>query len=364
MQICYDYQIFAAQRYGGISRYFVEIASRVPHFPGAQVRVIAPLYKNNLLEEKSAVIPVTGMYYPRHFLGEYLVPRFDMALSRMLFMYKPDIVHETYYSRRKTTSSQAKTVVTVYDTIEELFPQYFPASKATIEVRKVVFRRAAHIICISHSTRNDLIRLYGINPEKVSVVHLASSLTAPTESLAGMESPFFLYVGNRGGYKNFLGLLDAFALSGLYKSHKLISFGGPQFQPNEQAKILQLGIPGDRVVWVEGGDALLSRYYAAAEAFIYPSLYEGFGIPLLEAMECACPVICGNSSSIPEVAGDAALYFDAADTQKMAETMLTIVQSQTIRQQLIAKGKSRLKQFSWDACAQETYSVYERVLSK
>jgi glycosyltransferase involved in cell wall biosynthesis len=108
----------------------------------------------------------------------------------------------------------------------------------------------------------------------------------------------------------------------------------------------------------------LAKYYAAAEAFVYPSLYEGFGIPLLEAMECSCPVLCSNNSSLPEVAGDAAIYFDARDTQDMSNAMLRVVQSSGERHRLISLGKRRVKQFSWDICARQTYAVYEKVLSK
>ncbi len=133
---------------------------------------------------------------------------------------------------------------------------------------------------------------------------------------------------------------------------------------NEYERIDKLGVPRDRIVSVTGDDEKLAGYYASAEAFVYPSVYEGFGIPLLEAMECGCPVLCGNTSSMPEVAGDAAMYFNARDTQEMAAALQKIVQSPEQRLSLISKGKERVKQFSWDICAQQTYSVYERLLSK
>jgi glycosyltransferase involved in cell wall biosynthesis len=97
---------------------------------------------------------------------------------------------------------------------------------------------------------------------------------------------------------------------------------------------------------------------------VYPSLYEGFGIPLLEAMECGCPVICSNSSSIPEVAGDAALYIDPRDAQSISNAMLKVVQSSDERRQMISKGKLRVKQFTWDICAQQTYAIYARILNR
>lgn len=330
------------------------------------MRVVAPLYKSNFLAEKSDVIPVTGIQYSGDIRGaSRIVPRINFIFSHAFStIYKPDIVHETYYSRNRTVNDYAKTVVTVYDTIEELYPEYFPKNKRTIEIRKAVFRRSDHLVCISESTRTDLIALYKIDPEKISVVHLASSLTVSAEPPVDIGHQFFLYVGNRGGYKNFLGLLAAFAESALYKTHKIICFGGGYRTRFEKERMEQLGIPNDRIVFVSGDDSLLARYYAAAQAFVYPSLYEGFGIPLLEAMECGCPVICSNSSSIPEVAGDAAIYFDVRDAHDVSNAMRKVTQSAEERLRLIEKGKVRIKQFSWDKCAQQTFAIYERLLAK
>lgn len=363
INICYDYQIFATQKYGGISRYFVELASRIHQYPGTTVRIVAPYYRSKFLSAKSGAVPVLGLYsdiWGTRRIGRKL----DIALSRPISaIYAPHIVHETYYSRNRTSSARAKTVVTVHDMIEELFPEYFPMSKQTIETRKAVFRRVDHIICISESTRADLLRLYGVNPEKVSVVYHGSSLSTSMPQPVSGRDPFFLYVGDRGYYKNFFSLLAAFAESRLFKTHKLVCFGGGKLSDGEQERIKQLRIPNEQIISAGGEDALLARYYATAEAFVYPSLYEGFGIPVLEAMECGCPVICGNNSSIPEVAGDAAMYFDSSDTLDISSAMQKIAQSPATRLDLIAKGRIRVRKFSWDKCAQQTHAVYEGLLS-
>ena len=366
MRLWYDHQIFVFQRYGGVSRYFVELASRIHQYPGTKVHIVAPLYMSKLLAAQSNALPVLGLPFTYDIRGAGAIMRkLDPSIIRLLSgLYRPDIVHETYYSRERTSNSSAKTVITVYDMIEELFPDNFPMNKKTIDIRKAAFRRADHLICISESTRADLIRLYGVNADKVSVVYLASSLVAPLHPDVEVKEPFFLYVGGRAGYKNFLALLDAFAESMLFKSHKLVCFGGGRLTEHEQKRMKQLRIPNDRIVYVGGDDAALSRYYASAEAFVYPSLYEGFGIPLLEAMGCGCPVICSNSSSIPEVAGDAAIYFDPRDFQSISNAMLKVVQSSNERRQMISKGKDRVQRFSWDICAQQTYAVYARILNR
>lgn len=365
MRICYDYQIFAVQKYGGISRYFVEIASRIHRFPDADVRIFAPLYRCKLLQEKRTLIPVVGTYFSKTFAkATGFCLRVDAMLSKAVSgLHHPDIVHETYYSRDRTLRPGRKTILTVYDTIAELFPNQASTQPGPFPVRQAAFDRADHLICISLSTRSDLLRLYDVDPAKVSVIPLASSIIPSNKPLPSTAEPFFLFVGGRWGYKNFLGLAKAYRDSGLYKSHKLICFGSDGFASHEIHRLKELGIPLDRFEIIDGDDSLLSRYYVSAVALVYPSLYEGFGIPLLEAMECACPVLCGATSSLPEVAGDAASYFDASDSSSIANAMLRIANSPEERRRLIEKGKDRVRQFSWDKCAQQTYAVYERLLS-
>ena len=365
MRILYDYQIFAIQKYGGVSRYFVEIASRINQYPGARVRVVAPLYRNRLLAAKRNIIPVTGVNYagnlPR---ATGICLRFDAAVASALSMvYRPQLVHETFYSHSRTLGSREKTVITVYDMIHELFAESLSTSAESVDMQRAAIHRADHVICISESTRADLIRLYDVDPRITSVTHLASSL-APSGNLPPpLEEPYFLYVGNRGGYKNYSGLLAAFGESSRYRTHKLVCFGGERLGKNEAEQTRRLGIPDHRILMMNGDDELLSRYYSAAVALVYPSLYEGFGIPLLEAMQCGCPVLCSNTSSMPEVAGDAAIYFEPANPQSIASAMLIVAQSPQERCRLISKGRSRTQEFSWDLCARQTYSIYERLLS-
>jgi glycosyltransferase involved in cell wall biosynthesis len=365
MQICYDYQIFAAQKYGGISRYIVEIASRIHRLPDAQVRVIAPLYRSKLLEDRRSQIPVVGTYVSRSFRRVTgLCLRVDAILSKTYQgSYRPDIVHETFYSPKSTIASAGKTVITVHDTIAELFADFPSNPPGPLPIRKAAFDRADHLICISQNTRTDLIRLYGIDPSKISVISLASSIVPSTQPPLSDAEPFFLYVGGRWGYKNFLGFAEAYKNSNLYKTHKVVCFGGDTFAAHESACLHELNLPLDRFEIVDGDDDLLSRYYAAAVALVYPSRYEGFGIPILEAMQCHCPVLCGDSSSLPEVAGDAASYFDAADSSAIASAMSKVANSPEERQRLIQKGRERVKLFSWDKCAQQTHAVYQQLAS-
>jgi len=367
MQICYDYQIFAAQKYGGISRYIVEVASRIHQYQGAEVRIVAPLYRCKHLDEKRGQLPIVGHFFPGQFNNATgLCMKAGKLLNRAVAgFYRPDIVHETYYSEDKLSHPGTKTVITVHDMIAERFPDSSSREPGPFSNRQVAFDRADHLICVSQNTQADLLRMYNVDPSKVSVTPLASSIAPSNEPPITTPEPYFFYVGSRWGYKNFLGLARAFRACGLHESHKLICFGGDDaLTKNETEALAEMEIPLDRVETINGNDDLLSRYYAAAVALVYPSLYEGFGIPPLEAMGCSCPVLCSNTSSMPEVAGDAAIYFDATDTSSIAEALLKIANSPDERQRFIQKGKERVKQFSWDKCAQETYAVYEMLLSR
>jgi glycosyltransferase involved in cell wall biosynthesis len=210
-----------------------------------------------------------------------------------------------------------------------------------------------------------LIQLHGVAREKTSVIHLGFTLSkANAPVVPSVSRPFLLYVGSRAGYKNFAGLLQAYASSpDLLKHYLLVAFGGGALTATELDLARKLGIPAGQLVQIPGGDDVLAGLYRQAAAFIYPSLYEGFGIPPLEAMSFDCPVVCSNTSSIPEVVGDAALLFDPLSPERMAEAICATVGDEATRQRLIARGRKRVKQFSWAACAQQTMSVYERVLA-
>ena len=221
------------------------------------------------------------------------------------------------------------------------------------------------IICISENTRKDLLEIIDVDPQKVSVVHLGYSLSIPASKKMEkiIQHPYLLYVGKRGGYKNFERLLNAYADSNrLKKDFCLVCFGGGDFISEELDYINHLGISKDRILYCSGDDTLLAKFYFHASAFVYPSLYEGFGIPLLEAMSFSCPVICSNISSIPEVAGDAAEYFDPYSVENIMDAIENVVYSDHKRNHLIPLGLKRIEEFSWEKCAIKTKSIYSSLL--
>jgi glycosyltransferase involved in cell wall biosynthesis len=367
MKIIFDYQIFAYQSYGGISRYFVRLAQGLLGL-GDQIDVVAPIHRNRYLRGFSGGL-VHGVWLER------FPPKTDRLIlmaNRHLSGFKvsgldADILHETYYSASPVKTAVKGRVITVYDMIHDKFPAQFSLRDPGIKHKRLAVNRSDHIICISQNTKKDLCELFDVPEHKVSVVYLGfdkfDSKIGQPEPPSEVVRPYLLYVGSRMGYKNFERMLTAVALSPALKSTvDIVAFGGGEFNGTEKALIRKLGFRASGVRQVSGDDSVLARLYAEAHAFVYPSVYEGFGLPPLEAMAHDCPVVTSNSSSMPEVVGDAGAYFDPLDIDSQAQAIASVVFSDEYRAALIAAGRQRLPLFSWERCARETQVAYHKAL--
>lgn len=368
MKIVFDHQIFYYQRYGGISRYICELASRLTGITDINVSVVAPFHDNQHL---ATILPMNlkTISLPFQFRGSY---RMECVGRKVLLplLYRlnadADIIHETYYSLNTQGKARYR-IVTVHDMIHELFTDDFTADELTITgAKRAAIARADHVICVSESTRQDLIQIINVDSRKISVVHHGYSSSFVGEPVLPAEltngRPYILYVGSRRRYKNFNKLCLAFSSSRLLKeNYDLVAFGGGELSETETSCLFELGI-NNKVHQVSGDDHLLARYYTGAALFVYPSLYEGFGIPPLEAMSFGCPVACSNTSSIPEVVGNAGAYFNPSDVDSMREAIENIIDDDSHRLQLVKLGYKRLENFSWDKCATETAAIYKHIM--
>ncbi len=369
MKIAYDSQIFSAQVYGGISRYFCEVAARISRVPEARVTLVTPMAICAYLQSVPADI-VSGFKAPRISRFSYGQRAFEVLATDLLLRFDaPDLIHETYFLSYRLGPKKARRVITIHDMIHEKFASSFPAADRTADHKARAAERADHVICVSGSTRRDAIEILGLPPEKITVVHHGFALMCNGgDKHSGVLPrsiipPFLLYVGRRAGYKNFPRLLEAYARSKtLVDGFNLVCFGGGPLQAEELKMIRSLGLHDGKVLHLSGSDKLLTALYTHAAAFVYPSLYEGFGIPPLEAMAHDCPVICSQTSSIPEVVGNAGEYFDPGDIGSIRAAIERVMNSEALRNTLILNGRERLTQFSWDRCAAETFDVYSRVL--
>jgi glycosyltransferase involved in cell wall biosynthesis len=364
LRIAFDSQAFRMQQRGGISRYVVMLAQGLQRLQ-QEVRIVAPIHHNEHLAEAQDIpkSEILGGRWAMHRRLEDVVTRLaePIALQR----FRPDVLHATYYAGTARPRNGLR-VLTVHDMVHERFVQWHPGHPI-LELKKQAVAAADHVICISRRTQQDLCELLDCPIEKTSVVyHGGSQLNLPTAVTEQpvVAMPFVLYVGARYTHKNFEVLLRAFAQNRtLRESMALVAFGGGRFNPDELRMATAAGLPPDRLIQTSGDDALLAGYFRKAAAFVYPSLYEGFGMPLLEAMSLDCPVVSSNSSCLPEIAGDAALYFDPGDADQLAAQIIRITNEPRLRTQLRINGRERLKQFSWEKCAFETLAVYRSIIN-
>ena len=365
MHILYDGTIYSAQAVGGITRYFANIISRLPPDFKPSVVVDEPLtgklpHHENLevlRNESSKLNSLSSRLDTAHRRIK------DAMLRRNVVARKFDLLHPTYYtllSGNLIRSYRFPAVLTVWDMIHELFASEIDPVGHHAEEKRQAVLAAEKIICISHSTKNDLLERIKIEESKVHVIHLAAELD---ESLShGDEAvppqPYYLYVGARTGYKNFPTLLKAFALASSQRPELSLCVVGSPFKPDELELMNRLKISDRIQCFGQATDPQLAKLYRCSLALVYPSLYEGFGIPALEAMACGTVAVVGNTSSLPEVVGDAGVLFDPKSPQELADILVWLMDHTAEREILIGKGRERAKNFSWDKTAAETVKIY------
>jgi len=369
MRIVYDHQIFYQQSYGGISRYFSKLISEMNELQ-CEVKLFAPAHNNEYLADLPDGI-LSGhrlKSYPSR--ARILVKYYNETIAKgSMIRWKPDVLHETYYSKKSIAPKECRNVITVYDMIHEKFRDQYAGNDELLDVKKESVMRADHVICISENTQRDLIDLYGIDEAKTSVVYLGMDpkliMTDGVKESGSIHltRPYLLYVGARNSYKNFAAFVHAVSeCERLKGDFDIVFFGGGPPSDSEVKMIAGFGFNANQVRYMSGSDDVLSTLYYRASAFVYPSLYEGFGLPPLEAMANNCPVVSSNVSSMPEIIGDAAEYFEPSSRDSICEAIRRVVYSDTRAFELKRLGKLRLNQYSWAKCARETHEIYQRVV--
>ncbi len=367
MRIFYDHQAFSLQDAGGVSRYQYELLRNLQASPDVQSALLMGLNASvmpfqDLRNAQTRILGTkTGLRpgYLRYAINE-------MASSiRVQPLGQFDIYHVMLY-RALPLVRRRRLVVTHHDCTHERYPQLFHNASFIMQRKRKLFAQADAIICVSQSSRQDLHHFYDVDEDKTHVVHHGFSpldLGSTRAEAAGYSgSPYLLYVGSRSEYKNFPLLLEAFLRSGLAGDFRLMVIGGGAFSAAEQARISALGLSSRITLIPKASEASLASAYCNAALFVYPSLYEGFGFPPLEAMSLGCPVLVHRSSSLPEVCGEAAFYFDNADADELARALVSTLQNAQGLAKHRQLGEQQVRLYDWSKTASRTLQVYRTLL--
>jgi glycosyltransferase involved in cell wall biosynthesis len=386
MRVLFDHQIFERQRWGGISRYFVELFRGL----GSEVDVELVLERTHseLRGELNALLGLaaTDDGFNETFLGgrrfpgakqlrsiwKRVNPNADAkrvnrkaALARIA-AGGFDLFHPTYFDPYFLEAlGDRPFVLTIHDFTVEAFPELFKEDPVKGWKRQLA-ERATRIIAISEHTKRDLARFYGTDPARVDVIH-HGYVPPPPLPPGGKRRPlparYVLFTGTRHHYKNWDRTLAALAPRLRAERDLALVCTGPALTKAEAALAAKLGVKR-QVLHARVSEGELGELYARASAFVFPSLYEGFGFPVLEAFWHGCPAALAEGSALPEVGGDAAVYFDPKDEGSIAAAVDRLLGDAALRADLVRRGRERVKAFTWANTCARTLETYKKALSR
>lgn len=363
MRILYDGYIYNKQAFGGTNRYFNNLICRLPNKYSPILAISGSLSNNFPVHPNIKIIGYKKRRFPFNNIPLWFEKYyFDIVIN----FHKPDIIHPTYYFsvRRKDVGNyRSPIILTVYDMVHEIVLKTSNTSLFSL-IKKNAILSADRIICISENTKKDLIEQYSLPEKLITVTHLASEID---ESVSyGSEKvpshPYYLYVGSRARYKNFNGLLLAFSKIISYDRDIELCVVGLPFEVAEKRFIGELKLENNVKNYGNVNDRHLAKLYRCSIALVYPSFYEGFGIPLLEAMSCGTVVVASNCSSIPEVVGDAGILFNPRSVDDLTDILGSLPNDSSERKRFIKKGYNQAKLFSWEKTTKKTVDVYRSVI--
>jgi glycosyltransferase involved in cell wall biosynthesis len=374
MNICLDLSPVVHQK-AGLASYARELAAQL-------IQIDAGISWSAFHYDRHPPVPLTA---PLDALPRYVVPwgayrwrlttalRHFLGLSMDRFFTGVDLFHATEHLLPRFSS--VRTVFTLHDLIFLFHPEtHKPMNRWFLTLMMPRFLRAADaVIAVSECTKRDAIRFYRIPEEKITVIYegvnprfrpASPEAIAAVRARYGLPERFILYVGTIEPRKNLTTLLEAFHhLLATYDLRLVIVGKKGWLYERFFRRLRELGLENRVLFTGYVPDEDLPAIYSAADLFVFPSLYEGFGLPVLEAMACGTPVICSNTSSLPEVAGDAALLVDPTDARALTGAMEQVLTNERLWATLRAKGMERARGFTWEKAAYRTWEVYQQVIS-
>lgn len=383
IRVLFDHQAFTAHTFSGVSKSFCELISAFPNYVAPEISIVQSnnihLKDSGLVNElQPAKLDIQQFVSKNYFPGKGHIYRIMSNLHiikgaerinedssiRAIKTGNFDVFHPTFFDSYFLRYLNSKPfVLTVHDMMPEIFPQYYGKNNPQILEKKKLVKRADAIVAISENTKKDLIDILNVPESKIHVIYHGAPIIKPSIDEPIIKERYFLYIGTRNAYKNFTKTVYDFCeFSNNNPDIKLVCTG-PKFTMQEMDLFKRLNL-SDKISHIFVGDQDLPNLYSNAIAMIYPSLYEGFGMPILEAFACGCPTILNNKSCFPEIAGDAAVYFESDGVKSnLAGTLEKFVSlSSNQRNNIIEKSKKRLANFSWQKSACSLAELYESVI--
>ena len=350
---------FFHQRFGGVTRYSSCLIQKMIS-NDIKFKICSPIFKNNYLKGVNKKY-IFGQYFYKYpnifilrFINNFLLNFFLNNKKKNLihFMYDPEYLHK-FNSKKK--------IITIHDTIHEKFSSVYKDEFFT--KRKEIFERMDKIICVSENTKNDLLNFYNLSDNKIEVIYNGSNHLIPIQKIDNKEvlnnKPYILYVGSRSKYKNFKLFIKAFTKSKkISDNFNIVFFGGGKFSRLEINFFNELKIL-NKINLILGDDSKLKFCYQNASLFVYPSLYEGFGISILEAMHEECPTLVSDIPVFREILNGKGAFFNPQNMEDLIFNMEKILFDNEIKKNLISDGKIISKKYSWDECYNKTIKLYD-----
>lgn len=355
--------MFSLQKYGGITKYFSELISNIP--PQHQYEISLLNSDNHYLNEKLDLFKKKNLLPIREFKGKYTLRKINYSINkyyskRSLKKNDFDLFHPTFYDTYFFEALKKPYVITVHDLIAFKFEDSLKHFSSIRPQMKLAIEKANRIISVSENTKKDIVDIFNVSSDKIDVIYHGYNIPNYATT-ANQYGEYILFVGRRENYKNFATFVKAVSeVMHDNRTLKLICVGKP-FSKEEIADFTQRNII-NRVRAVNADEAGLNNLYSNALLFVYPSLYEGFGMPILEAFANKCPVCLSNTGCFPEIAGNGGEYFDPLSQQSILDAVEKVIYNSELKARMVAEGTQRLLNFSWKKTAEETIKTYQKVI--
>ncbi len=361
-KVFFDHQKFTTQRYGGISRYFATLIQAMKLDTDFSYE-LGVLFSNNhyIKDEFQPFNNAIGRKLLQSEYGRKAHLVNELYCKYLLGKNDFDVFHPTYYDPYFIGKLKKPMVTTIHDMTYERLPEYFWANDPLTEQKRINADKADRIIAISETTKKDLMEFLDVSEQKIEVIYHGIDIATPLSFhvIPNLPKRYLLFVGDRSGYKNFYLFIKAFAsIQEKYPEVEVILTGGGKLATGDKEFIRKLKLT-EKIKHIQVTDEELNYLYKNAMFFVYPSLYEGFGLPILEAFKAECPVLLSDTECFKEIGADAVVYFEQRNQDHLTFMLEELINKEELRKELVGKGNQRLLQFPIQKCVDQTLALYQ-----